>query len=245
MIDIITPPAGATIRPDYAAIQKSLRDPFQFHVVRWLPKAKASTNGRRPCVPYLEFATIVDRLDQVVGTHGWQSRIEVLNDGAALCELKVRLGDDWIVKSDVGAVGPKDDAASRVKAATSDALKRAAAKFGVGTYLAFVPRQWLDYDDDRKRVSGFGQLPPWALPGGEGRPPVPSQDYKNATAVGNAIGAAFQHAADPPAFSVARFAYLHAVGCGKVGPTQIRVIRGIRQNAAARLKINDPSGDEE
>lgn len=230
---------------DADVLAKKLRDPFPPHLVRWLPKAKTSNEGRRPCVPYVEFATVVDRLDQVVGVGGWQSQIEVLNDGAALCELKLRIGAGWIAKADVGAVGAKEDGSSRVKAAASDALKRAAAKFGVGAYLVHVPRQWLDYDDQRKRVIGVAHLPAWAMPGGEGHPPAPPVDAKLATSIGNAIATAFQKATDATSFSVARLAYLQAWSGGRIGPPQRAVILGSRSQAASRLSLNDPHAEEE
>lgn len=46
----------------------------------------------------------------------------------------------------------------------SDALKRAAIKFGIGRYLYQLPSQWVDYDSNKKRFTGKPQLPAWAVP---------------------------------------------------------------------------------
>ena len=49
-------------------------------------------------------------------------------------------------------------------AAVSDALKRAAVKFGVGRYIYRLDQQWVDYDAKAKKIVGTPRLPDWALP---------------------------------------------------------------------------------
>ena len=49
-----------------------------------------------------------------------------------------------------------------MKAAFSDALKRAAVKFGVGRYLYRLPAQWLDYDSQKRQFARPPTLPDWA-----------------------------------------------------------------------------------
>src|SRR5262249_36601388 len=55
----------------------------------------------------------------------------------------------------------------RMKAAFSDALKRAAVKFGVGRYLYRLPSQWVDYDPQRRQFARPPALPVSALPARE------------------------------------------------------------------------------
>jgi hypothetical protein len=52
-----------------------------------------------------------------------------------------------------GRAGPSEqpDGGDRLKAAFSDALKRAAVKYGVGRYLYRLPSQWVDYDPQRRQ----------------------------------------------------------------------------------------------
>jgi hypothetical protein len=66
---------------------------------------------------------------------GWQDEYECLPDGSVVCRLRLRLGDEWITKMDVGAPSEQPDEGDRRKAAFSDALKRAAVKFGIGVRL--------------------------------------------------------------------------------------------------------------
>jgi hypothetical protein len=67
-----------------------------------------------------------------------------------------------------------------LKGGVSDALKRAAVKFGVGRYLYKLGQTWVDLDNNRiPRGWKPPQLPAWALPGGvptgAQRTPSPSE----------------------------------------------------------------------
>jgi hypothetical protein len=73
-----------------------------------------------------------------------------------VCRLRCRIGADWLVKVDMGSPSEQPDAGDRLKAAFSDALKRAAVKWGIGRYLYRLPSQWVDYDPQRKQ---FNQTP--------------------------------------------------------------------------------------
>jgi hypothetical protein len=107
---------------------------------------------------------IQDRLDDVLGVMGWQDSYESLPDGAVTCRLKIRVGDRWITKMDVGGQSEQPDEGDRRKAAFSDALKRAAVKFGIGRYLYRLEGQWVDYDPQKKKILGTPRLPQSALP---------------------------------------------------------------------------------
>jgi hypothetical protein len=65
----------------------------------------------------------------------------------------------------VGGQSEQPDGGDRTKAAFSDALMRAAVKFGVGRYLYRLPSQWCDYDPQTRRFVKEPALPAWALPG--------------------------------------------------------------------------------
>ena len=70
---------------------------------------------------------------------------------------------------DVGGPSEQPDEGNRRKAAFSDALKRAAVKFGIGRYLYRLPSQWVDYDPQKRQFVRTPKLPPSALP----RRPLP------------------------------------------------------------------------
>ena len=148
--------------PNVEELTEALAAPFDSREVRFKP---AVVSGNRAlALAYVDARVIQDRLDDVLGVTGWQDEYECLPDGSVVCRLRLRLGDEWITKMDVGGQSEQPDEGDRRKAAFSDALKRAAVKFGIGRYLYRLPSQWVDYDAQKKRFAATPTLPPSALP---------------------------------------------------------------------------------
>jgi hypothetical protein len=144
------------------ALTQALSAPFDSREVKFKP---AVVSGNRAlALAYVDARVIQDRLDDVLGVTGWQDEYECLPDGSVVCRLRLRLGEEWITKMDVGGPSEQPDEGDRRKAAFSDALKRAAVKFGIGRYLYRLPTQWVDYDPQRKQFTRTPTLPPTALP---------------------------------------------------------------------------------
>src|SRR5262245_49368076 len=131
------------------AITQKLAAPFAPAEVRWKPQTV--TGNRALAVAFVDARVIQDRLDDVLGVMGWQDSYECLPDGSVVCRLKIRLGDEWITKEDVGGQSEQPDEGDRRKAAFSDALKRAAVKFGIGRYLYRQKPMWVDYDPQKRQ----------------------------------------------------------------------------------------------
>jgi hypothetical protein len=113
---------------------------------------------------YIDARNVMDRLDEVVGPDAWQDAYEVLAGGTVKCSLQLWFGCCWVQKEDVGGQSDQSDTGDKAKAAFSDALKRAAVKFGIGRYLYALPAQWRDYDPKIKQFVTPPQLPAWADP---------------------------------------------------------------------------------
>jgi len=96
-------------------------------------------------------AESVERLFVTADEICWQDAYDFLPDGSVVCRLSIRSGEAWITKVDVGSPSEQKDPGDRHKAAVSDALKRAAVKFGIGRYLYSAPPQWADYDPNKRR----------------------------------------------------------------------------------------------
>ena len=143
-------------------ITDTLSAPFDPKEVKFKPQ---SVKGNRAlALAYVDVRVIEDRLDGVLGVEGWQDEYETLADGSVVCRLRLRLGEQWITKMDVGSPSEQPDGGDRLKAAFSDALKRAAVKFGIGRYLYRLPPQWVDYDPVKKQFTQTPQLPGYAIP---------------------------------------------------------------------------------
>jgi hypothetical protein len=152
-------------RSEVDSLMRALAAPFDVSQVRFKP---ALVSGHRAlALAYVDARVIQDRLDNVLGVDGWQDNYECLPDGSVVCRLQLRLGEGWITKVDVGGPSEQPDGGDRMKAAFSDALKRAAVKFGIGRYLYRLPSQWLDYDPQRRQFVHTPTLPAWALPAQE------------------------------------------------------------------------------
>lgn len=156
-------PFGNPGTSDVDQVMKALATPFDASEVRFKP---AVVSGNRAmALAYVDARVIQDRLDEVLGVTGWQDDYEVLPDNSVVCRLRLKLGDEWVTKVDVGGPSEQPDGGDRMKAAFSDALKRAAVKFGVGRYLYRLPAQWVDYDPQKRQLVRPPALPDWATPG--------------------------------------------------------------------------------
>jgi hypothetical protein len=175
-----TTPVVAAPRPSVEELTEALAAPFDVKDIKFKPAVV--TGNRALAIAYVDARAIQDRLDDVMGVMGWQDEYECLPDGSVVCRLRLRLGDEWITKMDVGGQSEQPDEGDRRKAAFSDALKRAAVKFGVGRYLYRLPQLWCDYDPKKKQFAQAPKLPPFALPKSVSLPVAPAAARDNGKA---------------------------------------------------------------
>jgi hypothetical protein len=149
-------------------VSRALAAPFDPKEVKFKPAVV--TGSRAMAMAFVDARTIQDRLDEVLGVGGWQDDYEVLPDGTVVCRLQVCLNGVWLTKVDVGSPSEQPDDGDKRKAAFSDALKRAAVKFGVGRYLYRLPAQWVDYDPKKRQFLKTPTLPAFAQPTGPREP---------------------------------------------------------------------------
>ncbi|MGF1579142.1 MAG: Rad52/Rad22 family DNA repair protein [Gemmataceae bacterium] len=153
-----------TTTQDIRKIREALAEPFEEMELHHKPQTLSKDGNRALAITYVDARVIQDRLDQVLGVENWQDSYKVLEDGTVVCRLRLKLGDAWVTKVDVGSPSVQGDEGDRRKAAFSDALKRAAVKFGVGRYLYRLPIQWVPYDSQKKVLREKPKLPLWARP---------------------------------------------------------------------------------
>jgi hypothetical protein len=130
-------------------IAEQLAAPFALHQVEYKPGVVSG--NRALALAYADARVVQNRLDAVLGIDGWQSQFQVLDGGNVKCSLSIRVDGEWITKEDVGGPSDQKDGGDRMKAAFSDALKRAAVQWGVGRYLYGLTPEWRDYDPKAKR----------------------------------------------------------------------------------------------
>ena len=111
------------------SIFEELAKPFNPKAVSW------RKGGGNKYLAYIDARDVMQRLDDVVGPENWQDTFRETSSGRVLAQLHIRIGDDWIIKTD----GAGDTKVEGEKGAISDAFKRAAVKWGVGRYLYDLP----------------------------------------------------------------------------------------------------------
>lgn len=142
-------------------VARLLAEPFEADEVKWKPQAVSGS--RAMAIAYVSSRAVMDRLDEVLGVGNWQTSFREIPDGI-ICRLRVKLNGDWADHEDVGGFSAQPDDGDKLKAAFSDALKRVAVHVGVGRYLYSLPRQWVDYDPQKKQFARAPELPTWANP---------------------------------------------------------------------------------
>lgn len=137
--------------------QDMLAAPFPDDMVSWKPQVTTTGREKRPimrngqqvagCVAHIDARAVMNRLDEAVGAGNWSDSYEIVDRTHVVCTLTVY----GVSKTDVGEANT-EGFADPLKGAFSDALKRAAVKFGIARYLYDMEMKWLPFDG--RRITG-------------------------------------------------------------------------------------------
>jgi hypothetical protein len=123
-----------------------LAAPFPEEMVQWRAQSVTKDGTKAMALAYIDARAVEDRLDLACGPANWQDSYVETPRGRIICTLGIRCGDEWIYKSDgAGNTDVEGD-----KGALSDALKRAAVKWGIGRYLYDMPTPWVPCESYKK-----------------------------------------------------------------------------------------------
>lgn len=103
-------------------------------------KPPEGESARGQALAYIDARDVQNRLDTVCGVANWSDKYIETEKGRIICTLSIRIDGEWISKSD----GAGDSDVESEKGAISDALKRAAVKWGIGRYLYDMESPWVD-----------------------------------------------------------------------------------------------------
>lgn len=122
-----------------ATIFDNLSAPFRPDAIHWRAQTVNGKGDSALALAYMDARDVMARLDETVGPANWQDSYEETPKGRIICALSLRIDGEWITKSDgAGQTDVEGD-----KGALSDALKRAAVKWGIGRYLYDMPATWV------------------------------------------------------------------------------------------------------
>jgi hypothetical protein len=130
----------------------ALAAPFSSDCIEWKPAGKAAPDGKTRVLPYLTGAAVETRLDAVCGL-GWSFDFEKLTQDAAGVILSGigRLTINGTTRAGLGTASEWEPS----KGCATDSLKRAAALFGVGRYLAELPEVYCQLDAHKRIPAAF------------------------------------------------------------------------------------------
>lgn len=148
------------------ALYKQLKNPFDPKFIKVRVGATNRDKTKGIALFYLDVREVRKRLTEVCGLDGWQSETKAITAGnefiGATCKMGIRMPDgSWVWHEDAGEPAK---GGNKVKAAFSDAIKRAAVNFGVGAYLYYIPNRWYDLKANGNNFDEQPSLPEWAKP---------------------------------------------------------------------------------
>jgi hypothetical protein len=117
---------------------KLLFSEFPKDAISWRAQSVTKDGSKAMALAYIDARDVMDRLDQAIGAADWQDRYE-FHGSRTICYLSIRVEGEWITKAD----GAGDSDVEAEKGAISDALKRAAVKWGIGRYLYALDAPWV------------------------------------------------------------------------------------------------------
>lgn len=151
-------------------IIKKLTAPWDKKEVKWRVGSISKSKPLALPLAYVDARNVMERLDDAVGAENWQDRYE-FHGSRIICYLSLRIGDEWICKSD----GAGDSAVEAEKGGISDAFKRAAVKWGMGRELYDLKCRWQPIDNFKKLV---GNSWDYVIKGAAEDEPEPTENPK-------------------------------------------------------------------
>ena len=169
-----------------------LGEPFDPWEVEWRVRQSGKSSGRTwaKVLAYIANRAIMNRLDEYVGPWNWKNEFLPGPLGGVMCGISILCDGEWITKWDVAANTEvasegQPDNDTNIKGGFSASMKRAAVQWGMGRYLYYLEEGFADCSDTKMEGMNWAKhktgdvyywsppaLPPWALPGGSGKPVV-------------------------------------------------------------------------
>ncbi len=153
---------------------KMLFAEFPREAISWRAQTLTKDGSKALALAYIDARDVMDRLDDVCGSENWQDRYE-FHGSRTICYLSIKIDGEWITKAD----GAGDSDVEAEKGAISDALKRAAVKWGIGRYLYSIVSPWVPCEfsehGGKKHWKGWA-ADPWKFV--RGHTPAPQSQQK-------------------------------------------------------------------
>jgi hypothetical protein len=137
-------------------IYSRLAAEFPRSAVSWRAQNIRKDGSSALALAYIDARDVMDRLDEVVGPENWSDSYDV-HEHVTICSIAIRTADGWVSKAD----GAGDTDVEAEKGRLSDALKRAAVKWGIGRYLYGIAAPWVECECDDTGKKDKWDNPVW------------------------------------------------------------------------------------
>ena len=111
---------------------------------KWRVQSFSKFKAQGQCVAYIDARDAQNRLDEVCGQEGWQALYYAV-DNKLFCKVGIKIGDDWVWKSDTGS----ESNIEKEKGHSSDAFKRACVMWGIGRFLYDLDIQYVPSNEKK------------------------------------------------------------------------------------------------
>lgn len=111
---------------------------FPRSAISWRAQSITKDGDKAMALAYIDARDVMDRLDEVCGPENWSDSYDV-HPNVTICTIAIRTEDGWVSKAD----GAGDTDVEAEKGRISDALKRAAVRWGIGRYLYALSSPWV------------------------------------------------------------------------------------------------------
>lgn len=138
---------------DWPALLAELARPFPAAALRYRVGAVSKDRRKAQALPYVEPRAYEARLDELA-PGAWNVAFEPWGEGRLICRLTLH----GVTRASTGE-SSDSPAAVAGTAAEAQAFKRACSKFGLGRYLYDIDIQWVDYDEEKRRLLQTPALP--------------------------------------------------------------------------------------
>lgn len=133
-------------------ILTQLAMPFEPKHITWKPGKATSDGAKCMAMTYADLRAYMHRLDDVCGMD-WSVAYEPWGGDRIICRLTI----NGITRSSTGEMDSQDEKNGLGgTVAEAQAFKRACAMFSLGRYLYDMPNQWVEFDNQRKRITEAG-----------------------------------------------------------------------------------------
>ena len=140
--------------PTLAELMEQLAVPFQEDAIYWKPQATTRDKSRAMGVPYADTRAYEDQLNAVC-PDDWATAaaFQPVNGSRLACVVHLTIAG--VTRAGDGESPANDDNAAT--SAYAQAFKRACSRFSLGRYLYDVPKKWVAYDNEKRRITDAGE----------------------------------------------------------------------------------------